>query len=154
MLKINAKGSIDELKALYNLLNEAERVQYFRSGILQKDKSIVDGKQSFEVILKGERRYDERRERPARDKSGEVYLLATDREGVYKIGESKTMQDRKATFNVKLPFPVKVIHIIRSNDRFATEKALKTKYRKEGKCLNGSEFFQLTDEDVAFIQSL
>jgi hypothetical protein len=154
-VKLNARGSVEELRALYNLLNDStEQVTSLKSGMLARDKDITNGKQTFELTLKGSTRYEPKQYRPRREIAGEVYLLETDRSGVYKIGQTKDFQDRKATFNVKLPFPVKLIHIIECSDRFTMERYLKAKYRKEGKCLNRSEFFQLTAEDVAYILSL
>ncbi len=152
-LKINARGSVEELKALYNLLNESTTVGSLKSGQLCRDKDIVNGKQSFELSLEPALYYRPK-EYKARDRRGEVYLLATDLEGVYKIGRTKDFQDRKATFNVKLPFPVKTIHVIHCDDMYETEGELKLMFRREGKCLNGSEFFRLTEADVAYIQSL
>ncbi len=153
-IKLNARGSVEELRALYNLLNEStEVVRSLKSGMLARDKDIINGKQTFELSIVPATRYEPKIAR-RRGLSGKVYLLETDREGVYKIGQTKDFRDRKSTFNVKLPFPVKLVHIIECSDRYQMEKYLKVKYRREGKCLNGSEFFHLTEEDVSYICSL
>ena len=85
-----------------------------------------------------------------RSKAGQVYLIQSDR-GHYKIGMTKNIDDRMATFHVKLPFEPDLIHVIECEDRRATEKALHIKFA--AKRING-EWFDLTGTDVAFIKSI
>ena len=86
----------------------------------------------------------------ARIKSGYVYLIQSDR-GYYKIGMTKNIDDRMATFHVKLPFEPDLIHVIECEDRRAMEKSLHIKFA--AKRING-EWFDLTGTDVAFIKSI
>ncbi len=153
MLKFTARGNVDELRALYNLLNESEPVQGVKTGNLQKSKDIRQGLQSFEVLITPATHYEPRVYRQ-RDMSGYVYLLQTDEEGVYKIGKTKDPEDRRKTFEVKLPFDIQYLHLIETENMSRLESYLKTKFTREGKRLLGSEFFQLTERDVDYVQSL
>ena len=85
-----------------------------------------------------------------RSKAGQVYLIQSDR-GYYKIGMTKNIDDRMATFYVKLPFEPDLIHVIECEDRRAMEKSLHIKFA--AKRING-EWFDLTGTDVAFIKSI
>jgi len=85
-----------------------------------------------------------------RSKAGQVYLIQSDR-GYYKIGMTKNIDDRMATFHVKLPFEPDLIHVIECEDRRAMEKSLHIKFA--AKRING-EWFDLTGTDVAFIKSI
>lgn len=83
---------------------------------------------------------------------GYIYLI----KGVfpskcYKIGLTKEPKSRISTLGVQLPFPIEVIHLIKTNDMRGLEKALHNKYAD--KRVNG-EWFALTDSDVQEICSM
>lgn len=81
---------------------------------------------------------------------GYVYLIQSPT-SAYKIGLTKNPKDRKRTFGVKLPFEVEFIALIRSDDMEALEEQLHAIFAD--KRING-EWFNLTTEDVQYIQSL
>lgn len=150
-IKFTARGSVDELRALFNLLNQAGQVTELKSGDLYRDKSISDGKQTFEVTLTGARHWDSRQYRE-RDGSGYVYLLETPEKGVYKIGKTKDPQNRRKTFGVLLPFHVDYLVLIETEDMHGLEKYLHRRFQRQR--LLKSEFFELSERDVAYIESL
>lgn len=82
---------------------------------------------------------------------GYVYLLQHDgTDDIYKIGCSKSPQDRLFTFEVKLPFQVHYIHLLETEDMRGTEAQLH--YIFQHRRLNG-EWFRLTEFDVAFFKA-
>lgn len=86
------------------------------------------------------------------NKGGYVYLLKVRNESnLYKIGRSRVPHNRLKTFNVKLPFPVELIALIKTDNMYSLEKMLHRRFdhkRSEG------EFFYLTTEDVQSICAL
>jgi hypothetical protein len=87
-----------------------------------------------------------------RDKRGYVYLLEVlNTPGLFKIGKAKDLDDRRKTFNVKLPFPIEYNHTIPSSDCYALETLLHRLFKDQRQ---GGEFFLLTPADVLFIKSL
>jgi hypothetical protein len=83
--------------------------------------------------------------------AGYVYLLKEINGNHYKIGCTRDPNDRRKTFNVKLPFEAAYICLIPSQDMHALESALH--YRFASKRVNG-EWFSLSPADVQYIQSL
>jgi hypothetical protein len=82
---------------------------------------------------------------------GYVYLVQSPT-GTYKIGRSLNVKDRLKTFHLKLPFEVELVHIIECERMRQAEGCLHQRF--ETKRINESEFFALTDEDVAWIKSI
>lgn len=157
-VKFTARGNIEELKALYNALNACKDCKSVRTEMLHKDRELTTGLQTFIVEMTPATRYHERAEKPERDRSGWCYLFETSLPfeapyvGIYKLGHSKVLDDRKALFNVKLPFAVKLIHNFHCHDRIAVERELKRRYAKLR--LSGSEFLKLTADGLADICSM
>jgi hypothetical protein len=58
---------------------------------------------------------------------GYVYVLRADT-GLYKIGKSRNPNQRVAHFTLKLPFPVEILRVIRSDDYHAHERQLHAEY--------------------------
>lgn len=81
---------------------------------------------------------------------GFVYLIRS-ASGYYKIGRTKNPDDRIATFSVKLPFEVEYEHLIETTDMYQLEKDLHARFADRR--VNG-EWFDLTDDDVAYVKSL
>ncbi len=81
---------------------------------------------------------------------GFIYLVKSST-GHYKIGRAKNPDDRRRTFEVKLPFEVELIHTISSQNYSQAERSLHKRFA--GKRVNG-EWFALTDEDVTYIKSI
>jgi hypothetical protein len=78
-----------------------------------------------------------------------VYILAATG-GFYKIGQSKALKLRVKTFQ-SLPWEVKLIHQIKSNEPVALERLLHAKYRALR--IKG-EWFRLSDSDIFELLSI
>lgn len=151
MLKFTAKGSVGELQALFNLLNEASQIQGVTTGNLYRAKNIQNGSQSFELMITPATCY-EPHQRRERDRSGYVYLLQTGEDGIYKIGKTKEPQNRRRTFGVLLPFDVDYVCLIETDNMTRDEAKLHLRFARQR--IGRSEFFHLSEHDVAYIQSL
>jgi hypothetical protein len=135
-----------------------EQIGSIESMLSQQDLvELTPRMRSFlqEALVEKQYRYDMERLRQQAaslqgPRAGFVYLLraATDQ---YKIGRTKDPKNRKETFDVKLPFPVEFECLIPTQDMFQLEKALHQRFG--GKRLRG-EWFDLSEEDVAYIKSL
>ena len=88
--------------------------------------------------------------KPARKFPGYVYLIKSET-GHYKIGRTNNPDNRMRAFGIKLPFRVHYEHLIKSKDMCALETELHQRFAQ--KRLDG-EWFNLSDEDVAYIKSL
>lgn len=82
-------------------------------------------------------------------RGGFVYLLQSPT-GHFKIGRTKDPENRRATFGVKLPFPVEFIHLIACDDMHEMERGLHRRFAHRR--LDG-EWFALTTEDIDWIKS-
>lgn len=151
-LKITAKGEVGQLMALFNLLSESDQVKSVKSNPLYRNKDMQTGSQTLEATLIPAKEF--KRTYKPRDKSGYVYLLETSEAGVYKIGCSSDPRNRKQTFKVNLPFEVNYLHVFYSDDMYRDERDLKLAFWKQGKQLQRSEFFRLSEDDVLYIRSL
>lgn len=80
-----------------------------------------------------------------------MYLIRAVGTGEYKIGMTKNPRDRMETFNVKLPFKIDYVHLIKAQDRFEAEKRLHVQFAR--KRING-EWFRLDDRDVEAIKRI
>ena len=78
---------------------------------------------------------------------GNVYILGSHQEGVYKIGFSRDVKRRFKTISTKLPFDVEIYHYI-ACDSMYPEKLLHNLYAKYKK--NG-EWFSLKKEHLDFL---
>jgi hypothetical protein len=85
-----------------------------------------------------------------KDRPGFVYLIKSP-SGHYKIGKTSNIHNRLRTFNVKLPFEPTLVHTIKSSDMHAQEQVLHQRFASQR--VNG-EWFNLSDEDVAYIKTL
>lgn len=93
-----------------------------------------------------------RQQSPDKNK-GWVYLVEViGQEELYKIGYTKNPKNRLKTFNVKLPMEIEYLHLIKTDDMYDLESELHGRFHDKRQ--NGSEFFLLTPEDVAYIKSL
>ncbi len=87
-----------------------------------------------------------------RNREGYVYLLHAPHDPMlFKIGRASNPDNRLRTFNVKLPFPVEYICVIKTVDMYKLEKELHSMF--ELKRLDG-EWFKLTEYEVEFIKGL
>lgn len=83
---------------------------------------------------------------------GYIYLLrAIMPDTSYKIGYSSTPKERIESMGVKLPFPIKPLHLIPTNNVRHAEKYLHHLYAQKRL---GGEWFQLSNEDVQSICNL
>lgn len=83
---------------------------------------------------------------------GYVYLLKEINGVHYKIGRTTDPTDRLRTFNVKLPYQVEYTCVIATIDMFRLERQLHTQFKS--KRIKKTEWFNLSDEDVASIVAL
>lgn len=81
---------------------------------------------------------------------GFVYLIQSPT-GAYKIGRTTNPEDRMKTFEVKLPFEVEYVCVIKTKDMFGLESQLHSQFAD--KRVNG-EWFSLSPEDVDYIKGL
>lgn len=85
-------------------------------------------------------------------REGYVYVLtALHDDTVYKIGRTNNPSDRLRTFNVKLPFDVEYLHVIKTSDMHALEGQL---HRKFGSKRVNGEWFKLDNDDLDYIAGL
>jgi hypothetical protein len=81
-----------------------------------------------------------------------VYILQDiDVTGYYKIGKSTKPRSRIGHFDTKLPFRVRVVHIIPTTDCSALERRLHRQYASKRK---RGEWFALDDADVQAIMQI
>lgn len=88
---------------------------------------------------------------PHYKKAGWVYLIRSF-SGHYKIGLSTNPAYRVETFGVKLPFEVYPVCLIRTNNALELERELHDRFSSSRQ--NGSEFFDLTWDEVKYIKGL
>lgn len=81
--------------------------------------------------------------------SGYVYLLKSN--GVFKIGKSINVDRRLTQISPIMPYPVELVHAIRTTNHTALEAQLHEMF--DAKRLNG-EWFELSARDIRLIQSL
>jgi hypothetical protein len=129
----------------------ADRHQELEWGLQLADEAL-----SGIADIERQNREDEERQRAKEAKAngpnrGYVYLVKSPT-GTYKIGRAKNPWNRVKTFGVKLPFEVELIHLIECEQYHDVEANLHARFAS--KRVNGSEFFALTDEDVAYIKSI
>lgn len=80
---------------------------------------------------------------------GYIYLLKSDHG--YKIGKTKRLPERMKHFDIKLPYPVELIHTIATENMVQAETALHKRFVITR--ING-EWFDLQPDDIAYITSL
>ena len=80
---------------------------------------------------------------------GYVYILAGG--GFHKIGKTINPEDRIRWFETKLPFPVKLTHLIPCQNYGLAEKAL---HRKFAPRREHGEWFKLSESDLETIKQI
>lgn len=86
---------------------------------------------------------------PKQQVKGYIYLLYGG--GYFKIGKTTQLSARGKQISLQLPFEVKLVHSINTNNVDQAERYWHTKFKS--KRLNG-EWFSLNDEDVAEFSSI
>lgn len=81
---------------------------------------------------------------------GFVYFIQEDFSDRVKIGKTENLEQRMETFGVKLPFQIKLIHSIVSENHNYTEKLFHIHF--SDRHTNG-EWFELSDKDIQWIKS-
>lgn len=81
---------------------------------------------------------------------GYVYFIKEFHTNTYKIGKSKSIEERLRMFNVKLPFEWEITHFIKTSDYSLAEKLIHRMFDK--KRINGTEWFELTEDDIQDIK--
>lgn len=139
-------ASIDKLKSYPNEKPFAKVMHGFAVEALQK----VDDAAKHRHKVKQERKA--RKSKSKKKTAGYVYLVYSPSTPAYKIGHTVDPNNRAKTFSVQLPYEdIKFIALIETDDRYALETELHERYADKRV---GGEWFELTDEDVKYIQSL
>lgn len=81
---------------------------------------------------------------------GFVYLIRADN-GVYKIGKTKLLGPRVNWLAVNLPYSIKVIHVIKTQDMDDMERWLHAQFQDKRL---GGEWFDLDDAEVEHIKGI
>jgi len=108
-------------------------------------KIAIDLRDGAVALQPAKRPAPSRKTRP-----GYVYLIQGEN-GFYKIGRTVAPENRMKTFNVKLPFNVEYICLVKHDDHVSLETELHERFA--AKRING-EWFALNDEDVTYIKAL
>ena len=86
------------------------------------------------------------------EKQGVVYVINQVGTDNYKIGISTNYSERLNLFNVKLPFEIAETAVYETDDFLEKEKELHEFF--SDKRLNGSEFFELSEDDLEEIPKI
>lgn len=149
-VKFTAKGNVEEIKALFNALNSSKACKSVRTEMLHKDRELTTGLQTFVVEMTPAKRYSERAEKPlSRERAGYVYLHETPYPDTYKMGKAIDTARRKKQLELVVPFGLKLIHSFWSQDAYAAENDLKKAFQKHKKRIENSEFYVLSEYEVA-----
>lgn len=89
--------------------------------------------------------------RASRKRDGYVYVLKQIGGDYYKIGRTSNPDNRRETFNVKLPFMVEYEIVIKTDDMYLLERQLHSRFN--AKWIDG-EWFQLDANDLEAIRSI
>ena len=84
-------------------------------------------------------------------RTGSVYLVRNDRNGMIKIGRSLDVQKRIKALQTSNPFPLTLILTISTNDSSQVESNLHQIFHH--KRING-EWFNLSNQDINFVSNL
>ncbi len=87
-----------------------------------------------------------------KEKRGVVYVINQVGTNNYKIGISTNYSERLNLFNVKLPFEIAETAVYETSDFLEKEKEIHEFFSE--KRLNGSEFFELDDDDLEMIPEI
>jgi DNA segregation ATPase FtsK/SpoIIIE-like protein len=91
-------------------------------------------------------------EQPIKERKGVVYVINQVGTTHYKIGISTNYDERLKLFTVKLPFDIEETAVYETEQYAEKERELHTLFAD--KRLNGSEFFDLTLDDLALIPQI
>lgn len=117
---------------------------------LEKERADLDKR--IQKLKELEAKAEQRKTRSPQKPDGYVYLLkALHDDRLYKIGRTNNPANRLKTFGVKLPFPVEYSCLIKTDDMYALESELHTRFARNR--VDG-EWFTLTDDDVRYIHVL
>lgn len=93
------------------------------------------------------RNYYEQRKQKVK---GEVYIIRVgDR---FKIGATINLYSRMISLQTANPQDIELIHRIKTNDMYLTEKLFQALFERDGKREHG-EWFLLSDKDIEYIKS-
>jgi hypothetical protein len=140
-----------ELESANSAITDAQgRIVSLQEMVTEQEKALALYQQETDELR---REIVELSQQPQNEnyRVGYVYLIAASN-GTYKIGRTKNPNDRMKTFGLRLPFAVEYLAVIPTDDMYILEKELHRRFKK--KRLNGSEFFQLDSDDIAYIVGL
>ncbi|HDX9630885.1 TPA: GIY-YIG nuclease family protein [Bacillus cereus] len=146
------------IDSIYNVMsnehNNSEEIMYAQ---IKKVQSAIVPKDDFKAI---DKLIKEIETSPTRKRTLAfhenanakfVYLIIEKLYGAIKIGSTKKLDQRLMQFGVKLPFDIKIVHIIYSENGDITEKLLHKYF--SSKRLNG-EWFSLNKKDLSDVKNL
>lgn len=107
------------------------------------------GRQLQRILLAEPQPDDVPKPKPKPSPDGYVYILQAG--PFYKIGKARDVDKRLAKFTPKLPFEVRLIHTIATDNARELESYLHRMFK--AKRTNG-EWFALSEEDVAWLKTL
>lgn len=147
-LKRQLQQASAELETVNSAITDAQdQIVILRETITEQEKALASYQQETDELR---REIVELSQQPQNEnyRAGYVYLIAASN-GTYKIGRTKNPEDRMKTFGLRLPFHVEYVAVVQTEDMYSLEKELHKRFKK--KRLNGSEFFQLVEDDVNYI---
>jgi hypothetical protein len=148
------KGVISE--SVHSVVNVADshinRIKKERERLEDEQRKIEKKLAKLQEYEAREAEREANRSSRTRKTDGYVYLVrALHKDDLYKIGRTGNPDDRMRTFSVKLPFAVEYSCLIKTDDMYALESELHTRFARNR--VDG-EWFTLTDDDVRYIHAL
>jgi hypothetical protein len=150
--KLGIEAQIADLQRQLKELDTTEERIKQRQTALEEQERLHKEKAQLRAAEKAEQDRLKAERATTRNRAGYVYILKQINGEHYKIGRTSNPDNRLATFNVKLPFPVEYEHLIQTDDMYALESELHQRYAS--KRVNGSEFFKLTPQDIQELKGI
>ncbi|NRQ69705.1 GIY-YIG nuclease family protein [Bacillus cereus] len=148
-------GWIDSIyTVMSNEHNNSEEVMYAQIKTVQSTIVPKDDFKAIDKLIKEIETSSTRKRTLALHENANakfVYLIMEKLYGAIKIGTTKKLDQRLMQFGVKLPFDIKIVHIIYSENGDITEKLLHKYF--SSKRLNG-EWFSLNKKDLSDVKNL
>lgn len=153
MIKFTAHGSIDEIRALFNLLNESSACIGVKTGALHKDKGLVTGLQSFEISMRPATHFEPLIRKDSPERIGYVYVVRGKHTGRYKVGESEDVDRRILELNRQFNDRFERLAVKHCLDRFAYERYVHQKLIEWGLHIE-REIYSMPDEALEWFTAL
>lgn len=106
-------------------------------------------KHNESLLFNPEVRLPNNEKKPKRKTGGYIYFLKADN-GLVKIGRAKDLRQRLDHFTAKLPYKLKLVHSIKTDDSVGLEKVFHEKFHDKRK---RGEWFELSDSDLQEVKA-